>query len=86
MSPATETVAIRHWTNLRVVRFSQQLQGDPTLVSTAGFNSSRQPVSHFALQPSHCPLAQLDALRESSFRLHLVDHRATESSELGDLS
>src|SRR5580658_666556 len=56
-----------------------------SLVTTAGFNSSRQPGSHFALQPSHGPLAKFDALRESSFRLHLVDHGATEPSELGYL-
>jgi RNA-directed DNA polymerase len=36
------------------------------LSATAGFNASRQPVSHFALQPSHSPLAELDALREPS--------------------
>lgn len=44
------------------------------LVTTAGFNASRQPVSDFTLQPSHSPIAQLDALGKPSFRLHLVDH------------
>ena len=56
-----------------------------TLLTTAGCNASRQPVSHFALEPSHSPLAKLDPLRESAFRLHLIDHLATEPSELADL-
>jgi hypothetical protein len=38
-----------------------------TLMTAAAVHSSPQPVSHFALPPSHSPRAQLDALRESPF-------------------
>jgi hypothetical protein len=44
-----------------------------TLATTTGFSASPQPVSHLALQPPHSPVAQLDALREPSFRLHLIE-------------
>src|SRR5260370_25324719 len=60
---------------------SAQIRG----LTAAAFDSLRQPLLDFALEPADRTLREFDSLREALFRLHPINHRATSSGPLSHL-